>query len=244
MLNEERYARILDILKQQHTVSVTELSQRIGTSEATVRRDLNYLHGRNRLTKIFGGAVLREEFFLEEEDVQIRRSRNQEAKQQIAKLAASLIKNEDCVFIDGGSSTVSCLAEYLYFRHTFFVTNSPGCNYQFVRRGFHSILTGGELRVASDALFGQDTMVYLQKFNFTKGFFGVDAISEDGEFSTALPESGALKQMVIKRCQEAYIMADASKFDALAAVSFASFSEAAIITDKLSNPRYRELTRV
>jgi DeoR family fructose operon transcriptional repressor len=87
-------------------------------------------------------------------------------------------------------------------------------------------------------------MVYLQKFNFTKGFFGVDAISEDGGFSTALPESGAFKQMVIKRCQEAYIMADASKFDALASVSFAGLSEAAIITDKLPNPRYRELTRV
>ena len=245
MLNEERYAKILKLLNQKHCVSVTEFSRTIGISESTIRRDLNHLHNKNKLTKIFGGAVRQEEFFVKYEDeINIRKEKNQEAKRRIAEFAASLINNGDCIYVDGGSSTLGYLPNYITAKDAFFITNSPGCNYQFTRNGFHSILTGGELRIASDSLFGQDTMAFLQKFNFTKGFFGADAISVDGGFSTALPTAGVLKQMVIKRCQHAYVMADASKFDTLATLVFANISEAAIITNKLDNPRYRELTQV
>jgi DeoR family fructose operon transcriptional repressor len=245
MLTEERYVKILDILEQKRSASVNELSRAIGTSESTIRRDLNYLHTRNKLIKIFGGAVLQEDLFIKyEEEIQIKKSRNQEAKRRIAEFAASLINDGDCVYIDGGSSTLGFIPEFITARDAFFITNSPGTNLQFVRRGFHSILTGGELRIASDTLFGEDTMVYLQKFNFTKGFFGVDAVSVEGGFSTALPVAGVLKQMVIKHCQHAYVMADSSKFDALAAVIFANISEADIITNKLPRPQYREFTQV
>jgi DeoR family fructose operon transcriptional repressor len=245
MLTEERYVRILDILGQKRSASVTELSRAIGTSESTIRRDLNYLHTRNKLIKIFGGAVLHEDLFVKyEEEIHIKKDRNQEAKRKIAGFAASLIKDGDCVYIDGGSSTLNFIPEFVSARDAFFITNSPGTNLQFVRRGFRSLLTGGELRIASDTLFGEDTMVYLQKFNFTKGFFGVDAVSVEGGFSTALPAAGVLKQMVIKRCQHAYVTADSSKFDALAAVVFANISEADIITNKAPHPRYKEFTQV
>ena len=245
MLNEERYSKILEILNLKHCVSVTEFSEKIGISESTIRRDLNYLHEKNKLTKIFGGAVYREEFFVKYEDAFIiKEKKNQEAKRQIAEFAASLINDGDCIYIDGGSSTLGFMSEYITAKDVFFITNSPVFNSQFTRNGFHCILTGGELRIASDCLFGQETMLFLQKFNFTRGFFGVDAISVDGGFSTAAPAAGALKQMVIKRCNEAYVMADASKFDSLAAVVFANISEASIITNKLNNARYREITRV
>jgi DeoR family fructose operon transcriptional repressor len=64
MLTEERYVKILDILEQKRSASVNELSRAIGTSESTIRRDLNYLHTRNKLIKIFGGAVLQEDLFI------------------------------------------------------------------------------------------------------------------------------------------------------------------------------------
>ena len=222
-----------------------EFSREIGISESTIRRDLNYLHKLNKLTKIFGGAIRRDELFIRYEDeISIRKEKNREAKRQIAELAASLVNNGDCVYIDGGSSTLGYMSNYITAKDALFITNSPGSNYQFIHNGFHSILTGGELRIASDCLFGQDTLSFLQKFNFTKGFFGVDAISVEGGYSTALPVAGALKQVVIKRCQHAYVLADMSKFDTLAAVIFAEISEAAIITNRLSNTSYKKLTEV
>ena len=128
--------------------------------------------------------------------------------------------------------------------HAILLVILPGAIISLSERAFILSSLGGELRIASDCLFGQDTIVFLQKFNFTKGFFGADAVSVDGGFSTALPAAGVLKQMVIKRCKYAYVMVDASKFDTMAATVFANISEAAIITNKLENPRYRELTRV
>ena len=221
-----------------------EFSRIIGISESTIRRDLKYLHNINKLTKIFGGATRRDELFIKYEDeINIRKEKNREMKRQIAKFAASLVNNGDCVFIDGGSS-IFYMSNYITAKDALFITNSPGSNYQLTHNGFHSILTGGELRIASDSLYGQDTLSFLQKFNFTKGFFGVDAISLEGGYSTALPAAGELKQVVIKRCQQAYVLADMSKFDTLAALKFADISEAAIITNKLNNACYKKLTEV
>jgi DeoR family fructose operon transcriptional repressor len=244
MLNEDRYAKIIDILGRKQSASVTELSQVIGISESTIRRDLNYLHDKNKLKKIFGGAVLREELFTKfEEEIQIRKTKNQAAKRQIAEFAASLICDGDCVYLDAGS-TLDSMADYIKATDALFVTNSPGRNYQFVRRGLHSLLTGGELQISSDILLGLEPLSYLQKFNFSKGFFGVDAVSLEGGFSTFLSDTGFLKLSFIKHCQNAYVIADSSKFDTLAPMKFAGIADAAIITERLINPRYREFTQV
>jgi DeoR family fructose operon transcriptional repressor len=244
MLNEERYMKIIEILKEKRSATIAEFSHSIGVSESTIRRDLSYLHDLKKLTKIFGGAVLREELFVKfEDELQIRKTRFQEEKRSIGQFAASLINDGDCVYMDAGSTT-GYMPDFIKAKDVLFVTNSPGLNYRLVSRGFHSILTGGELRIVSDILFGQDVIEYLQKFNFTKGFFGVDAVSLEGGFAVALPNVLGIKQTAIKRSQRAFVLADSSKFDTLAAVTFAQISDATIITDKLANPRYRELTEV
>jgi DeoR family fructose operon transcriptional repressor len=244
MLNEERYTKIMGILEEKRSASVAELSLATSTSESTVRRDLQHLHNQRKLTKVFGGAVIREEPFIRHlNGIQVRKNKNQEAKQAIGKFAASLVKNGDCVFIDAGS-TLEVMPHYITAKDVLFVTNSINCNYTLVRRGFHSLLTGGDLLLVSDALYGPETIALLQRFNFTKCFFGADAVSVEGGFSVAIPAMGDVKRAVIKHCRYAYVAVDSSKLDTLAAVSFAGISDAAIITERLGNPRYREFAEV
>jgi DeoR family fructose operon transcriptional repressor len=234
----------MNILEEKRSASVAELSRATNTSESTVRRDLQYLHSQHKLTKVFGGAVIREEPFIKHlNGIQVRKNKNHEAKQSVGKFAASLVKNGDCVFIDAGS-TLEVMPYYVTAKDVLFVTNSINCNYTLVRRGFHSLLTGGELLLVSDVLYGPETIALLQRFNFTKCFFGADAVSVEGGFSVALPEMGNVKQAVIKHCQYAYVAVDSSKLDTLAAISFAEISDAAIITERLNNPCYREFTEV
>ena len=57
MLTQERYQQILQMLARKRTVTVAELTQTLGASEATVRRDLNALHEMGRLNKVHGGAT-------------------------------------------------------------------------------------------------------------------------------------------------------------------------------------------
>ena len=49
MLTEERYATILRILDKKKAVTVLELTNVLGASESTIRRDLTALHKSGRL---------------------------------------------------------------------------------------------------------------------------------------------------------------------------------------------------
>lgn len=57
MLQYERFETILQTLQKQSSVRVTDLSQMLGVSESTVRRDIADLDRAGRLKKVFGGAV-------------------------------------------------------------------------------------------------------------------------------------------------------------------------------------------
>ena len=57
MLTEQRHEIILNLLSEKRSITVTELKELLNTSESTIRRDLNTLDEQGKLTKVFGGAV-------------------------------------------------------------------------------------------------------------------------------------------------------------------------------------------
>lgn len=70
MLAEERIRKILTLLEEKKAVSVADLCQETGASEATIRRDLNELDRQGKLSKVHGGAVLpKDEFQSQEPDI-------------------------------------------------------------------------------------------------------------------------------------------------------------------------------
>ena len=58
MLTQERHLQILAQLEEKGTVSVAQLTQLLGASESTVRRDLIALDRLGKLHKVHGGATL------------------------------------------------------------------------------------------------------------------------------------------------------------------------------------------
>ena len=54
MLAEERFNRILNIVEEKKSVTVTELTELLDTSESTIRRDLTTLDKRKKLIKVHG----------------------------------------------------------------------------------------------------------------------------------------------------------------------------------------------
>ena len=58
MKKSERCLAILEILQRQHKVKVTDLAQRFGISEMTIRRDLNFLARQYNISRTHGGAEL------------------------------------------------------------------------------------------------------------------------------------------------------------------------------------------
>ena len=124
MLAEQRIEMILSALAERRALSVTDICQLTGASEATIRRDLNMLDEQRKLRKVHGGAVLVEdEFRIAEPAMEIKRQLYTEEKRRIARYAASLVRDDDVVFLDAGT-TVLEMANYLRQSHALFITNN------------------------------------------------------------------------------------------------------------------------
>lgn len=106
MLTEERYAKILSILENTGSVTVQQLMTELDTSESTIRRDLTALDASGQLTKVHGGAILKNTVYSTQDDkVTHCKEQNKDAKEKIARHAASLITPGDFVYIDAADES-------------------------------------------------------------------------------------------------------------------------------------------
>ena len=103
MIKQQRWAAIIDLCRQNTSVSVTELVQLLRVSEATVRRDLQQMEDLNMVSRYHGGVRLNDGQS-EEPPMLIKSETNVSSKNQVARLAASMIKDNQMIYIDAGSS--------------------------------------------------------------------------------------------------------------------------------------------
>jgi DeoR family fructose operon transcriptional repressor len=244
MLTEERYAIILDVLKGKGTVTVTELTEQIGASESTIRRDLNSLDSMGRLNKVHGGATaLQREFITDEVSVNENRQQNVEEKKAIARYAASMIRDDDFIYIDAGSST-GWLIEYLEPTKATFVTNGIAHVKRLMSKNLRAYLIGGLAKPATESIVGADAVNNMKKYNFTKCFLGTGGIHTDYGFTTVDVEDALVKMEAVDRSYTSIVLADHTKFDKVTAVTFAGIKKSSIITDRLMNDRYADVALV
>lgn len=244
MLTQERQNRIVELLIQRKALTVTELTELLDTSESTIRRDLVALDKLGRIHKVHGGATINNEnFFTFEEDVITKSSQNINEKIAIGKYAASLIKDEDFVYIDAGTTTEK-LIDFITCNKATFVTNGIVHAKKLIQKGLKAYVVGGELKLATEAIVGADGISNMQKFNFTKAFIGSNGISVEAGFTTPDLEEALMKKEAISRSYMAYILADHSKIGKIMSVSFGSIDQGCIITDYLGDDKIKNATIV
>ncbi|MCR5641324.1 MAG: DeoR/GlpR family DNA-binding transcription regulator [Lachnospiraceae bacterium] len=232
MLTEERFARILSLIDRKGSATVTELMKEIDASESTIRRDLETLDKTGQLIKVRGGAISKNgSYTTRDDEVVLRQQRNVDAKESIAKYAASLIENRDFVYIDAGTTTEKML-RYITNREAIYVTNAVSHAMKLAAIGCTVFILGGEFKYATEAIVGEEAIASLSKYNFTKGFFGANGITEKNGFTTPEIKEALIKRQAMASCKESYVLADHSKFGQISAVSFGQVEDATIITDQ------------
>ena len=243
MLAEQRTRTILRQLSQHQTVSVTDLCQLTGASEATIRRDLNALARQGRLTKVHGGAtVLEEEFWAQEPDMATKQRYARE-KERIACYAASLVGDDDVVYLDTGT-TVLHMAGHLKGSRALFVTSSVELALRLTEHSLRVYVLGGALKPGTVDVVGAEALNALRQYNFTKVFLGTSGVSVSQGFTTPDPEAATLKQIAALRAQAVYMLADSSKFGRVTAAAILPLDSAQIITDRLPDQKYRDCTDI
>ncbi len=120
IITEKRHELILEELSHKD-FDFTELIDRTGCSASTIRRDLSKLQQLGKLQRVHGGAMLKENRMVEA-NLTEKLATNLDEKKMIAKIAANQINDNECLFIDAGSSTLE-LIKYIQAKDIIVVTN-------------------------------------------------------------------------------------------------------------------------
>lgn len=232
MLTKQRHEIILKLLEQKGSITVTEVKELLDASESTVRRDITALDQEGKLTKVFGGAVaLDNRVTAYEYTVAENNDLSREEKQRIARYAASLIKPEDFVYLDAGTTT-AFMIDYIEETRASFVTNAVSHAQRLAARGLKVILVGGELKSSTEAVIGAQAMQMLGNYHFTKGFFGTNGVTKKSGCTTPDASEAMVKKTACEQCKEVYVLCDSSKFGNVSSVTFAPFEEVNFVTEK------------
>ncbi|MCR4903439.1 MAG: DeoR/GlpR family DNA-binding transcription regulator [Butyrivibrio sp.] len=243
MLTEERRDLIVKLVNEEGAVTVTELMDKFDASAATIRRDLNALNDANKIIKVFGGATSLNTATINtvEDAVAIKSTRNVEEKDIIARYSASLIQDNDFVYIDSGTTTLKMI-DYIRNKKAKYITNGIVHAKKMIDLGLNTSIIGGKLKSATEAIVGPDSVEAIAKYHFTKAFMGTNGISLEAGFTTPDVEEAMLKKEAIRHSYMKCILADHSKFGQVNSVSFAELSQCAIITDVAPDNKYIDKT--
>ena len=236
-LKEERQQQILDTVRDNRQVTVTELSSRFDVSEVTIRRDLRELAAQGALRRAHGGAVVATPAPPEPPVVQ-RLSRAENCKECIGRAAAALVPDGDSVFIGSGSTT-AYVARHLAGREDLtVVTNALNVATELATAaGVTVVVTGGMMRASELSLVGHIAEQSLREVRVDRVIMGMQAIDpEAGMTNDYLPEV-MTDRTIIEMAPELIVVADHTKFGKVASAYIAPLERiTTLVTDPETEP--------
>lgn len=242
MISFERQQRLVAILRQEPGIKVSDLAVRLGVSQGTVRNDLDALERAGKLSRVRGGAVLRDETQFVSPSFAERALVNAEKKQRIARVAATLVEDGDSILIDA-STTVFAMIPFLKNRRSLTIlTNSLSVGMALSQNPMHTvILIGGIIRPGGDSVTGPLSEQVLRSLHVKTAFVSCSGISiKAGLTEIDIREVDVKRQMI--RCADRVVaLVDASKFGKVDLSSFASLNQIShLFTDSEIPPDFAE----
>ncbi len=222
MLPALRHARIIELLRRDQALSLRQMSDALGVSISTLRRDVDALCERGHLERTHGGAInptsLRAGPELHHD---IASGVEGPAKAAIGRRAAGLIRPGQTVILDSGSTTAA-IARAARDAGTPFtaITNDLAiATLLSASPSIRLLVTGGEIRPGTSTLLGADALQYLQRLRADLAFIGAHAISST-EMSDTSPELAAVKKVILSAADVTVLVVDSSKVFSRAFCSF------------------------
>ena len=234
MSSSGRRSAILQILKKNSNVSVTELSKRFGVSEVTIRKDLNLLKDRNLLVRTRGGAITNDTGTNEDEmSIRFKKLAHYREKQAIGRAAADLIEDGDIIIIDSGTTALQVACNLHQFKNLTVLTNALNVAQEVLSyKRFNVILLGGNIRSSSESVVGALAESNLKMFYCDKLFLGVDSFSVENGISTPSVEEANINQIMISRSRKVIAVFDSSKVNKRSLAFITDLSKIdAVVTD-------------
>jgi DeoR/GlpR family transcriptional regulator of sugar metabolism len=207
---------ILELLREQGSVSVGAVEERFGVSPMTARRDLAVLAEGGYARRTHGGAML-PELAAHEDSFQSRLEQDVEAKLRLAKAVVATLKPQETVFIDSSSSAYYVVREILdaaipvtllsnSLPVMSIVGSSPAPQVELIG-------IGGSFRKLTRSFVGAEAVRTIGRFFADRVIFSVKEIAAEGFLTDPDPLEADVKRSMIERARTTVLIADAHKFD-------------------------------
>jgi DeoR/GlpR family transcriptional regulator of sugar metabolism len=244
MLARHRQSLILQAVRSDGSARVSDLTQQLGVSDMTIRRDLEVLARDGLVEKVHGGAVLPGSHSAHEPGFEDKLVLERPEKSSIARAAASLVRPGTAVALSAGTTTFSLAQCLLDVPGLTIVTNSLRVANLFSAGrspdGATAVLTGG-MRTASDALVGPVADLTIRSLHFDTLFLGCSGIDPDAGLTTPNLAEAETNRALIKVARRVVVLADHTKWGVVSLASFATLDEIDVLVTDSSLPGEAQL---
>ncbi|GAA1399453.1 DeoR/GlpR family DNA-binding transcription regulator [Oerskovia paurometabola] len=237
MLASQRHERILAGLRDHGAVRIADLTQELGVSDMTVRRDLLELAEQGLLRKVHGGAVS-PQATSHEPGFEAKSTLALDEKRAIARAAARLVSPGSSIALSAGTTTHLLAVEIAAdprLRPLTVVTNSLPVAEALHRAGdprLETVLTGGS-RTPSDALVGPLTEAALASLRVDQTFLGAHGVSVEAGLTTPNLDEAATNRALVAIAGQTVVLADHSKWTTTGLSVFARLDQVdVLVTDE------------
>ena len=236
MLASQRHERILAGLRDHGAVRIADLTQELGVSDMTVRRDLLELAEQGLLRKVHGGAVS-PQATSHEPGFEAKSALALDEKRAIARAAVRLVSPGSSIALSAGTTTHLLAVEIAAdpsLRPLTVVTNSLPVAEALHRAGdpqLETVLTGGS-RTPSDALVGPLTEAALASLRVDQTFLGAHGVSVEAGLTTPNLDEAATNRALVAIAGSTVVLADHTKWRTTGLSVFARLDQVdVLVTD-------------
>ena len=191
-------------------VQVKALAAESKVSEATIRRDLRALADTGQIELVYGGATLPR---VSDFSFHSKSTRNAEAKRIIGRLAADLVRDNDQLYLDSGTTCLEMSCHLKRRRNLSVIMNSARLAVELANQSeIAIILVGGHYRPERMDAVGPLANNTIDTLRGYRAFIGADGLSMEFGVTASDIESAHLHQLVVRNARETILLVDHTKF--------------------------------
>ncbi|MCI5901389.1 MAG: DeoR/GlpR family DNA-binding transcription regulator [Blautia sp.] len=242
MAQKERLEQIEQMIREEKRVTVTDLSDRLGVTPETIRRDLEKLEDKQLLTRTYGGAVLRQGNVPEKVSFQYREKTNVEAKHVIAQLAAGQVPANASIGCDASSTSMEFLNVLKDRSDVLVLTNSAKAIQDLDSYEFRLLSTGGYVNTQSYSMQGGTARNLIQEYYLDQIFMSCKGIGYDGGIFDSHELEIDMKKSMLEQGGKRYLLVDHMKFGNVGFTKLANLRQMdVVITDRKPSVEWMDL---
>ncbi|OLF18482.1 DeoR/GlpR family DNA-binding transcription regulator [Actinophytocola xanthii] len=235
MVSTERLRRIADATREAGEMTVARLAELTGTSEMTIRRDLEVLAAQGVIERYRGGArslLLRGE----EPPFALRANEGVKAKRRIAHAVADLLADGESVVLDSGTTCLEVAHVLRDRRLTVLPLSLHAANALVGAPALTLLFPGGAPRPGELALTGPLAEASLAALRFDTAVIGCCGLTPAHGITGYDLADAAVKRAAMRSAARVIAVADAAKLTRTALAVVAPVSELDVVVTDTGAP--------